>query len=208
MGQLPKLIPFCQYQAAGRPVSVNDPIGLSHSLVLDHAKRKFSFASKPQIAADPPPCSLVCRQAVIPYPDLATILRAQPSTINGTTPVSLVVNVYELNSVPTSGLITVHITKDPLLSLTFNPETTTIGGYSVQNNGWSFDALSDPSAYLLSTTQTTGAGGKLSVGLSGTLTPGNTKGNLSISAVVVGSAAGELKLINNADAERIDYFNK
>ena len=143
-----------------------------------------------------------------PVPDLTMILHAQPSTINGTTPVSLVVNVYELNSVPTSGIITVHITKDPLLSLTFNPQTTTIGGYSVQNNGWSFDALSDPNVYILSTTQTIGAGPNLSVGLSGTLTPGNTKGNLSISAVVEGSAVGEVQLLNNADAERIDYFNK
>jgi glucose/arabinose dehydrogenase len=65
-------------------------------------------------------------------PDLTTILHAQPSTVNGTTPVSLVVDVFELNSAPTSGSITVYITKDPLLTLTFDPALTTLGGKTVQ----------------------------------------------------------------------------
>lgn len=172
-------------------------------------KGKFAFASGSRVAADPMPCSPICKlAALISPPDLTTILHAQPSTVNGTTPMSLVVNIYELNLAPTTGLITVYITKDPLLSLTFNPSLTTLGGYSVLNSNWSFDALSNPDAYVLTTTQTTGVGSKLSVGLSGLLTPGNTKGNLTISALVEGSAVGEVQVLNNTDAEKIDYFRK
>ncbi|SFF26148.1 PQQ-dependent sugar dehydrogenase [Spirosoma endophyticum] len=141
-------------------------------------------------------------------PDLATILYAQPSSVNGTSPVSLVVNVFELNVVPTSGPIKVYVTKDPLLTLTFDPSATSLGNRPVQNGLWQFDGVSNATAYVLTTTQTTGTSGKLSVGLSGQLTPGNTKGNLNISVVVEGSGVGEVKLTNNADAERIEYFNK
>ncbi|GAB4036060.1 PQQ-dependent sugar dehydrogenase [Spirosoma jeollabukense] len=141
-------------------------------------------------------------------PDLTTVLNVTPSLAYSTTPVSLVLDVFEINSTPTSGTIKVYITKDPLLTLSFDPTATTLGSRPVQNSNWSFDALSNPSAYVLTSTQTTGAGGKLSVGLSGTLTPGNTKGSLSISALVEGSAVGEVRVVNNSDAEMINYFNK
>lgn len=141
-------------------------------------------------------------------PDLTTILKVTPSLAYSTTPVSLVLDVFEINSTPTSGTIKVYITKDPLLTLSFDPTATTIGSRPVQNSNWSFDALSNSSAYVLTSTQTTGAGGKLSIGLSGTLTPGNTKGSLTISTVIEGSAVGEVSVVNNSDAETINYFNK
>jgi hypothetical protein len=146
--------------------------------------------------------------AVKAHSDLTTILHAQPSTVNGTATITLVADVFELNASPTNGTISVYITKDPLLNLTFNGAATIVGGRLVQNSVWSFDGISDSSFYLLTTNQSAGAGSKLSVGLSGQLVPGNTKGNLSISGLIVGSAVGEVNVGNNADAETIGYFSK
>ncbi|MBD2754035.1 hypothetical protein [Spirosoma validum] len=138
-------------------------------------------------------------------PDLLPVLYARPSTQYSTTPFSVVVDVIELNSVATTGLITVKITKDLMINLTFNSGTSSVGGRSVQNNVWNFDA-SNPTYYVLTTTQAVAAGDKLSFGLDGLLTPNATAGVVTISSVILGGSGGEAKITNNIDADKIDYF--
>lgn len=53
--------------------------------------------------------------------DLVPIISALPSTQYGTTDFSVVVDVFELNSLATNGLIKVYLTKDPMVPLSFNP---------------------------------------------------------------------------------------
>ncbi|GAB4021256.1 PQQ-dependent sugar dehydrogenase [Spirosoma koreense] len=142
---------------------------------------------------------------ITPRPDLTTILHAQPSSVNGTAPVSLVVDVFELNSVPTTGSVTVRLTKDPKLSLSFDNSLTNVGGKPVQNNQWSFDG-SVSGYYVLRTSQPLTGGGSRSFGLTGTLNAGGTTGALSLSATVEGG--GEVNLDNNSDADKIDYFQQ
>ncbi|GAB4040419.1 hypothetical protein GCM10028774_44990 [Spirosoma jeollabukense] len=145
--------------------------------------------------------------AALCQPDLTPLLSTSPSTIYGTSTLNVVVDVVELNSRSSNGLIQVYLAKDPLFSLSFDPATTSVLGRRVQNTVWQFDATSSESFYILST-RGLGAGAKVSVGLIGQLRPGNTKGRLSISALVMGSAIGELQLSNNSDADLIEYFNK
>lgn len=140
-------------------------------------------------------------------PDLTPVIFARPSTVYNTTNLTLVVDVVELLGVATNGLITVRVTKDPLINLVFPSTATTVGGRTVQNNVWSVDN-SNPSYYILTTSQVIGAGDKLSFGFTGQLSPGATTGVLTISSVIVGGSGGEVRVNNNVDADKIDYFQQ
>ncbi|MBD2756593.1 hypothetical protein [Spirosoma validum] len=139
--------------------------------------------------------------------DLTPILYARPTTISGTSDVSVVVDVVEINSVATSGLFTVRITKDSRVSLTFPEEATSVNNRSVQNNAWQLNAP-DANYYVLSTRYSVPAGDKLSFGLVGKLNPGATSGVLGISSIILPTTVREAKLTNNADADKIDYFQQ
>ncbi|GAB4038348.1 hypothetical protein GCM10028774_36370 [Spirosoma jeollabukense] len=141
-------------------------------------------------------------------PDLSPLLYVTPSLAYSTTTGSVVVDVFEVNSAPTSGTITVYIAKSSLLSLSFDAGATSFLGRAVQNSLWSFDGTSNSDAYILTTTQPIGAGSKLSVGLTSTLTPGQTRGRVSVTATLVGGSGGEVTLTNNTDADQVEYFNK
>ncbi|CAN5609922.1 hypothetical protein BH09BAC4_BH09BAC4_25390 [soil metagenome] len=141
-------------------------------------------------------------------PDLIPLLSTLPSTQYGTTNFTVVVDVFELNATATSELPTVYITKDPLVTLSFNPSLTFVGGKVVQNGGWTFDGTSNDSFYLLRTIQVLGPKAKRSFGLTGVLKPGNTKGALTITTTIAGLSGGEFRLTNNSDSDKIDYFNK
>ena len=157
-----------------------------------------SVASSPITLTSP-----TCSTAV---PDLTPIIYARPSTVNNTSPITVVVDVVELLNVATSGLITVKISKEDMVSLSFSASATTVNSRPVQNSVWSFDASSDPDYYILTTNSVIGASDQLSFGLTGTLTPGATAGALTLSAVIVGGSGGESKITNNSDADKIDYF--
>lgn len=137
--------------------------------------------------------------------DLTPTLYARPSTVSGTGAVSIVVDMEEINSVATHGLLTVKITKDPNLTLTFPTSATLVNNRSVQNSSWQF-SIADPDYYVLTTQQSVLAGDKLSFGLTGTLKPESTSGVLAISALVLSTDAQETKLTNNTDADKIEYF--
>lgn len=139
--------------------------------------------------------------------DLSPILYARPSIVYGTADITVVVDVFELNSASTNGLITVRIPKDSKFSLSFSPSATSINGKPVQNNVWSFSGLSG-GAYTLTTNQVIAGGGKLSVGLTGTLTPGATSGAVTATSIVVGGSGGEVRVDNNSNADKIDYFQQ
>ena len=143
-------------------------------------------------------------------PDLTPVLYARPLVLSGNAAFGLVVEVIELNGVPTSGPITVYITKDPLVSLSFDPTATSLAGHSgaVQNAQWSFNGSADPSYYILTSSAVIGEQATLTFGLSGLLNAGGTQGQLSISTIVVGGSGGEVKINNNSDADKIDYFEK
>lgn len=137
-------------------------------------------------------------------PDLTPIAYARPTVAYGTTTMSIVLDVVELNGIPTRGPVILKITRDAKVSLSLPTSATSIDGRAVQNSLWSLTST-DPSYYVLTTNQFIGAGDKLSVGLTGELSPGSTKGVVTISSVLLGSL-GETKLTNNADADKVEYF--
>lgn len=139
--------------------------------------------------------------------DLSLIINTLPSTQYGTTNFSVVVDVLELNSFATNGLIKVYLSKDPMIPLSFNPNATLVGGKQVQNDFWTFDNLY-PNLYVFSTQQVIPAGGKKSFGLTGVLNPNNTRGNLAITSALMAGSGGETTINNNSDADKIDYFKE
>lgn len=154
-------------------------------------------------------CSNVASVTVtaVPSPDLIPLLYTRPTGLYGQSPVTVVVDVLELNGVTSSGLITLKITQDSKLSLALSPTETTVNNRSVNNKVWQ---LSGPTNgyYVLKTSQPIPAGDKLSVGLRGTFTPGSSSGGLTVSGTLVGGSGGELRTTNNIDADKLDYFQQ
>ncbi|WP_420149044.1 choice-of-anchor Q domain-containing protein [Spirosoma sp.] len=139
--------------------------------------------------------------------DLTPILYARLSSLSNTRIVSVVVDVFELNSVSTSGPVTIRINKDPKINLALDTGLSLVGGKPVQNSAWTLDN-SDPDYYVLNTNQLIAGGEQLSVGLSGQMNAGSTSGVLSISGIVLVGSDQEVLLTNNVDADKIDYFQQ
>ncbi|GAB4040891.1 hypothetical protein GCM10028774_47100 [Spirosoma jeollabukense] len=139
-------------------------------------------------------------------PDLTPIMTVLPSTVYGTTNITIVTDVYEVNSVATTGPTSIYISKDALITVTFNSAATFLNGKIVQNSAWTFDAVSNSSYYILTTTQSISGGGKLSFGLNAVLTPGATTGAATVSSTILGGSGGETNAGNNTDSEKINYF--
>ena len=139
-------------------------------------------------------------------PDLVPLLYARPTSVYGPTSFSVVVELSELNGVGVSGPTTLRITKDSRLSLSLDVGLSRVGSRPVQNSQWQLDS-SDPVYYILRTSQAFLPADRRAVGLTGTLSPRATSGQLAVSGLVV-TALGESSLLNNADSDKIDYFQQ
>ncbi|MBD2753883.1 M14 family metallopeptidase [Spirosoma validum] len=138
--------------------------------------------------------------------DLTPTIYVRPTVAYSQDNITVVVNVIELQGADSNGLITVRVTKDAAVKLTFDNQATSVGNRPVQNNVWNFDGDTNPFYYILTSTEPILAGQYLSFGLEGLLAPKGTAGGLSISSVVIGGSGGETKVVNNIDADKLDYF--
>lgn len=141
-----------------------------------------------------------------PFTDLTPIVYARPTIQYGTSPIDVVVDVVEMGNMASSGPITLKINKDALLKLSFVSSLSSLNGHSVENSAWRLSE--DNTHYTLSTDQVIAPGDKLSVGLSGMLTPRGTSGRLTVSVLVQGGSGAEVKITNNADADKIEYYQQ
>ena len=66
--------------------------------------------------------------------DLTPIIYARPSTVRNTSAITVVVDVLELLNVASSGPITVRVSKDDLVNLTFDASASRIDNRDVQNS--------------------------------------------------------------------------
>ncbi|GAB4021314.1 beta strand repeat-containing protein [Spirosoma koreense] len=151
-------------------------------------------------------CSQTTTVAVtaIQLADLTLVLYARPSTARGNQPITVVVDVFEINGIPTSGPITLKIAKDANLTLSFDGSLSSVGGQPVQNSQWTFGGLSG--GYYTLTSSGVLSGTSSSVGLTGTLLGGSSTGVVTVSGIVLGG--GEAALDNNTDADKIEYFQQ
>lgn len=151
-------------------------------------------------------CSAIATTSVATSFDLTAITYVRPSTVYKTDVFTVVVDVLELMSIPISGRVTIKISKDALIDLSFSTATMIIDSHTVQNSQWRFDSIIDENYYVLTTNSVIDAGGQLSFGLTGKMLPGATAGIVAVSTVLISEGGGEYKLSNNTDADKVDYF--
>lgn len=141
---------------------------------------------------------------VEPIPDLTPAIRFLPSTIIGTSPVGIVLDVYEFSGTATRGSINVLIFKSSLYTLSFNSTTTSVSGNAVSNSLWQFDDT-NPMYYKLTTNQVMNGYGSMTVGLTTTFNPNSSNGATLISTVIENNSGGENYNSNNTDDDVLIY---
>ena len=144
-------------------------------------------------------------------PDLTPRIAVIPAAVHGTQVLEVVLSAIEVGGVvPTDGTpITVRIQKNPLLSnFVWNPAQATApanGNISVQNSIWT--ATQDASYYIFTTTTVIPANSQRRLAFYLTLTPGTSEGAFSLPvSIPAGAGGGEVNLLNNQDAEQIQFF--
>ena len=144
-------------------------------------------------------------------PDLTPRISVIPAIVHGTQVLEVVLSAVEVGGVTATngGAITVRIPKNPLLSnFVWNPAQTTApanGNISVQNSIW--NATQDASYYIFTTTTVIPKSSQRRLAFYVTLTPGATDGTFSLPVNIPnGAGGGEANLLNNQDAEQIEYF--
>lgn len=139
-------------------------------------------------------------------PDLTPTVAVTPGEIHSTTSISLMVEIKEINVVPTNGTITVYLVKNKLMPLQFSAATVQLNGVPVQNAQWTVDGTSNPGYYILRTTQSIVAGTKHTIGFTGTFTPGAATGKINCTTTITRSSGEEENATNNTYAVPILYF--
>ena len=141
-------------------------------------------------------------------PDLTVTLIVSPNIMHGTTYFNTIVQVTELNSINTSGLITVNIPRDSRWILTdgFVQSLTIIGTTPVNNSIWTYS--SDAINHIFTTSGVITAGSYSRFGFRVTFNPGSANGSTPVTSQLVSGSGGEIKVNNNADSEKIDYFHQ
>jgi len=141
-------------------------------------------------------------------PDITPTLIVNPNIMHGITSFNLTVRITELNMVNTSGAIVVNIPRDSRWTLTngYIPSLTVIGGTSLDNNEWAYS--SDAINHIFTSTTSIPAGEASTFGFRVTFDPGSTRGVYTVTSQVVSGGGGEARVSNNADSEKIDYFQE
>jgi hypothetical protein len=132
---------------------------------------------------------------IVNVPDLAPVITVAPSVMNGVTNFTIEVRIGELNNVASNGLINARITRDPRWA---------IQG-SLSNPDWSYSG-SDPNYHIFTTSTPITAGGSSTFTFNTQWSAGQTTGYYTITLQLDSFSGGEVKVNNNADAEKIDYF--
>jgi len=139
-------------------------------------------------------------------PDLTSTLIVSPNIMHGVTDFSFILRITELNGVNSDGTITVHIPKDPrwILKNGFDVGMTELDGTALNNDNWTY---SENDTYHILTSSAVITGGNSStIGFIVTFDPGSTRGIYTITAQILSGGGGEVRVSNNVDSERVDYF--
>lgn len=140
--------------------------------------------------------------------DITPTLIVNPNIMHGITTFNLTVRVTELNNVNTEGPIIVHIPKDSRWILTdgYLPSLAVLGTTNLDNIDWSY--ASDEINHVFTSSTSIQDGGYSTFGFRVTFDPGNTRGVYTITSQIVSGGGGEVRVNNNADSEKIDYFQE
>lgn len=141
-------------------------------------------------------------------PDITPTLLVSPNISHGSTSFNIIIRITELNSINTSGTITVRIPKDLRWTIPggFDENLTTLNGITLMNSDWSY--TSDVSYHIFTSGSSIQASGYANLGFSIMFNPDVNRGVYSITAHISSISGGESRSSNNVDAERLDYFQE
>lgn len=172
------------------------------------------FAWNQQDGGDNPDACQTCHQPkcrrfpnvyITPsYCDLTPIITVSPNIMHGITNFNLTVKITELKQVNTNGNIIVRIPKDVRWGFTYDPNLTNIGGVPLNNSIWSYS--SDIDNHIFTSSSVINAGNFSTIGVNATWNAGQTQGVLTITSQIDSYSGGEIRIDNNVDAEKLDYF--
>ncbi len=144
---------------------------------------------------------------IVKLPDLTTTLTATKNVMNGITSFDLIIRITELNSVNTDGMITLRLPKDIRWTLDgpFDTALTMLGSVTVHNSQWIYDG-SDLNYHIFTSNAVINAGSFSAIGIKVIFDPQNARGTYTITSQLQSFSGGEMRVNNNADAEKLDYF--
>lgn len=145
---------------------------------------------------------LIIREQV---PDLTVRVTIGPTIITGQRDLLAIIEVREINNVPTNGNIVVILPKNASMAVNFPAEATSVGGSTVENPQWTFS--NETSFWKWETSSVIAAGGRLRFGFILTFTPGSSSGEISPTFVILAGSGGEENILNNTDSDKIIYSN-
>jgi hypothetical protein len=140
-------------------------------------------------------------------PDVSPTITASSNVMHGITDFNVVVRVTELNKTDTRGLITVIIPKDSRLTFNgpYDPALTMVGTMAVNNAVWTYDGT-DPDNHVFTTMSVIPGGTSSTFGFRAKFDPGKTRGIYTITSQILSPSGGEIRVNNNVDSEKLDYF--
>jgi len=147
----------------------------------------------------------VCIEATA-ITDLTISSLMLPSTANGETELYFVVNVFEVGAQSSNGTVTVLLSKDARLPVSWDPVATQVGISNVDNASWEYDASND-GFHIWTNNNSLPSSGASSFGFTGFFDPQNTTGTVSYSATILATSGGEENGLNNIDVETLIYFS-
>jgi hypothetical protein len=141
-----------------------------------------------------------------PEPDLTPVITIYPSITHGIQNVEAIVDLYEINNLPTNGLITVYLSKDTRYNINFDTTATMIAGRAVNNSSWTIDVVSNPFFYIFTTNTLMPGFSVLNFGYNFTFNPVNSEGSTTINTIIFPGSGDEDNFNNNSDDTTFDYF--
>jgi hypothetical protein len=144
-------------------------------------------------------------------PDVSPRISVVPGVVHGTTQLEVMLSVLEVGAqVATTGPITVRVAKSALLSnFIWNPAQATAPANANQSTQNSIFTASDtdPSYYIFTTSTSIPRGSQRRLVFYLTLTPGGGDGSFPLPvSIPAGQGGGEVNLLNNQDADLLQFF--
>ncbi|MCF8380852.1 MAG: hypothetical protein K9H49_14865 [Bacteroidales bacterium] len=142
------------------------------------------------------------------FPDITPTVIITPNISHGITSFNIFVRITELNSIITNGNIVVNIPRDSrwVLNGGYNAGLTILESTPLNNSDWSYS--SDATNHIFTSSSPIPGGGFSTIGFSITFNPDINRGIYTITAQIESGGGGEVRVTNNVDSEKLDYFQE
>lgn len=139
-------------------------------------------------------------------PDLTPTLIVSPNISHGVTVFNVLVRVTELNNIDSNGSITINIPSDTRWDIEdgYNSSLEMLNGTALNNSDWNYSK--DDINHIFSTSVLIQAGSSSTIGFTIVFNPDTSRGLYTLSSQLMTGSGGETRSSNNADSERLDYF--